>query len=110
MLHECGGEIVANRVGPKGQVVIEKGIRERLGVEAGWLALQQLVGDHVEIYFIPPEHNESLAGILAPYIKHHFPTEADLRAAREAAWLERAREEMASDDEGGQRSSGDHTA
>lgn len=89
---------MAHRIGPKGQIVIEKRIRERLGVEAGWLAIQQLVGDHVEIYFIPPEHDESLAGILAPHIKNHFPTEDDLCAAREAAWLARAADEMAEDD------------
>src|SRR5712692_10218530 len=60
---------MANVVGPKGQVVIEKEIRDRLGVKPGWQALQLLAGDHVQIYFVPPSHNRSLAGCLAPYVK-----------------------------------------
>ena len=43
-------------VGPKGQVVVEKEIRDRLGIAPGWRALQSLVGDHVETRFFPPEH------------------------------------------------------
>jgi bifunctional DNA-binding transcriptional regulator/antitoxin component of YhaV-PrlF toxin-antitoxin module len=54
-------------VGPKGQVVIEKAIRSRLGVRRGALAIQTLMGDHVEIRFLPPEHGESLFGTLSVY-------------------------------------------
>ena len=54
-------------VGAKGQVVIEKGIRDRLGVGAGWQTVQTLVDDHVEIRFVPPEHDRSLFGALAQY-------------------------------------------
>jgi hypothetical protein len=49
--------------------VISKAIRDRLGVKPGWQALQLLVGDHVEVYFVPPPHNRSLVGCLAPYLK-----------------------------------------
>jgi len=45
-------------------VVIEKWIRDQLGVEPGSLAVQQRVGDHVEIAFLPPEHERSLRGTL----------------------------------------------
>lgn len=82
---------MSHRVGTKGQVVIEKPIRDALGVEPGWIALQQLVDDHVEIYFIPPEHDESLAGVLAPYIIVSV-SEADYDDARERAWQEHVRE------------------
>lgn len=54
------------KVGSKGQVVIEKAFRERLGVEPGWQAVQRLVDDHVEIYFVPPASTKSLKGTLAP--------------------------------------------
>jgi AbrB family looped-hinge helix DNA binding protein len=54
-------------VGPKGQVVIEKAIRDRLGVKPGAVAIQTLVGDRVEIRFLPPEHGESFFGALAAY-------------------------------------------
>ena len=82
------------RVGTKGQVVIEKEIRDRLGVEPGATALQRLVDDHVEIYFIPPVelHNRSLRGILkAPGDPILSPEE--WHAAKERAWDEAAREE-----------------
>ena len=50
-----------HKVGPKGQVVIKKEIRDKLGVEPGWEALQFLVNDHVEVYFLPPR-TQPLAG------------------------------------------------
>jgi bifunctional DNA-binding transcriptional regulator/antitoxin component of YhaV-PrlF toxin-antitoxin module len=69
------GYIMAHLVGPKGQVVIEKEIRDRLGVQPGWQAVQLLVDNHVRIYFIPPEHNRSLRGILQPFIQRQAPPE-----------------------------------
>ena len=85
-------------VGPKGQIVIAKEIRDRLGVKPGWLALQLLVDDHLEVRFLPPEHNESLAGILAPYIDEAV-TESlankDWREISDAAWEAAARERAA---------------
>ena len=74
-----------NKVGAKGQVVIEKAIREQLGIEEGYVAVQRIVGDRVEIRFHPPEHNQSLLGILAPWVKQPL-TQAELDAARERAW------------------------
>ena len=41
-------------VGRKGQVVIAKEIRDRLGIEPGWVAVQRMVEGHVEIHFLPP--------------------------------------------------------
>lgn len=75
------------KVGPKGQVVIAKEIRDRLGVPPGWVAAQEVVDDHVELYFLPPEHNRSLAGMLKPYPRRSLSTEADLDRAREEAWV-----------------------
>jgi len=83
---------VANRVGSKGQVVIEKEIRDELGIEPGWRALQMLVDGHVEIYFIPPPHNDSLAGILAPYTDARIPDDDAFHEATEWAWSEHAKE------------------
>lgn len=68
---------MATAVGTKGQVVIEKQIRDRLGVKPGWRAVQVLVGDHVEVYFIPPPHNRSLRGCLAPYVGSAPPPEEE---------------------------------
>ena len=77
---------MAYLVGTKGQVVIAKEIREHLGVKPGWVALQRLVDDRVEIYFLPPEHHESLKGNLASYLKAHVPAGEAWEQAREAAW------------------------
>lgn len=76
-----------NKVGPKGQIVIEKAIRERLGVEHGYVAVQTVVDDHVEIRFYPGEHHRSLLGILA---RPDQPVLADeeLSAAGEQAWMQ----------------------
>ena len=72
-------------VGSKGQVVIAKDIRDRLAIEPGWSALQRIVGDHVEVYFVPPEHRRSLRGSLAGHIKAHVPV-IDWEKARRRAW------------------------
>ena len=65
-------------VGQKGQVVIEKEIRDQLGIAAGWHTVQSLVGDHVEIRFIPPEHERSLFGVLSSYAGRAVPYDDDL--------------------------------
>ena len=77
---------MAYLVGPKGQVVIAKEIREQLGIQPGWIALQRLVGDRVEIYFLPPEHNRSLKGSLSQHIQTHIPPGEAWDQAREKAW------------------------
>ena len=77
---------MAYTVGPKGQVVIAKEIRERLGIEPGWIALQRMVGERVEIYFLPPEHRRSLKGSLADYIQTPVPPGEAWDRARQVAW------------------------
>ena len=83
---------MANKVGPKGQIVIEKAIREQLGIEPGYMAVQTLVGDHVEIRFYPEEHNRSLLGILRPWVKQPL-TDDELEDAIERAWAEAVKED-----------------
>ncbi len=72
-------------VGSKGQVVIAKEIRDRLGIGPGWVAMQRVTNDHVEMHFLPPDHNESLKGSLAPYVRRESRPE-DWDGARERAW------------------------
>ena len=87
-------------VGPKGQVVIAKGVRDRLGIQPGWLALQRIVDDHVEIYFLPPEHGESLKGSLARYSDVRIGVGKEWEEARTAAWAQAVTERMGGGDGG----------
>ncbi len=77
-------------VGPKGQIVVAKELRERLGVKPGWIALQRLAGDHIEVHFVPPEHEASLKGSLARHIRARVSPEG-WDVARERAWKRASR-------------------
>lgn len=81
---------MGNRVGPKGQVVISKPTRDLLDIRPGFEALEQVVGDHVELRFIPPPHERSLKGSLAAELRRR--PRGPLAKAREAAWSRAARE------------------
>ncbi len=76
-------------VGQKGQVVIAKEIRDRLGIGPGWRAIQRIVGDRVELTFVPPRHTRSLRGALAAKLQSR-PVDLE---AEEAAWEREARRE-----------------
>jgi hypothetical protein len=78
-------------VGPKGQVVIDREIRERLGVEPGWEAVQILAPDHVKLFFVAPPHRRSLKGRLEKYVHRRLETEVQWDQARGAAWEEASR-------------------
>jgi hypothetical protein len=78
-------------VGPKGQVVIAKEIRDKLGVAPGWVALQRLAGDHAEVYFVPPPHHRSLKGSLTRFTKVKVPPGRGWVEARKTAWAAESR-------------------
>lgn len=82
---------MANTVGEKGQLVIEKPIRQALGIKPGSMAVQVLRDDHVEIRFYPPAHNRSLKGVLADKIRG-TPGDRDWREVQEEAWRAAAEE------------------
>ena len=55
---------MASSVGERGQITIEKAIREELGVYTGDLAVQRVEDGKVVIEFVPAPHRRSLKGIL----------------------------------------------
>lgn len=85
---------MSTMVGKKGQVVVEKPWRDALRVEPGSIAVQKVVDDHLEIRFYPPEHDQSLAGVLSEEIKRPLPAE-DWDQVRQAAWEDAAQARFA---------------
>ena len=73
-----------SRVGERGQVTIEKAIREELGVYAGDQALQRVEDGRVVIEFVPAPHRRSLAGALRDKVNRRPPDES-WSALRDAA-------------------------
>jgi len=61
---------LASRVGERGQITIEKSIREDLGVYAGDQAIQRIEDGRVVIEFVPAAHRRSLAGALRAKVTH----------------------------------------
>lgn len=60
---------MASSVGERGQITIEKAIREELGVYAGDLAFQRVEDGKVIIEFVPAPHARSLAGSLRDIVR-----------------------------------------
>lgn len=76
---------MASRVGERGQITLEKSIREELGIFAGDEAIQRVEDGRIVIEVIPGRHSRSLAGAAAPHITRHPPDEA-WEVLRDAAW------------------------
>jgi hypothetical protein len=62
----------------------------KLGISAGWRAIQRIEDDKVVISFIPPKHNRSLAGILRDATTVRIETEDEMHDAIEKAWEQEA--------------------
>lgn len=75
---------MASTVGERGQVTIEKAIREELGVYAGDLAVQRVEDGKVIIEFLPAPHTRSLAGSLRDKVTR-WPADEDWATLRVAA-------------------------
>ncbi|MFN3982347.1 MAG: AbrB family transcriptional regulator [Caldilinea sp.] len=67
--------------------MIEKAIREQLGIEEGYVSVQTVIGDRIEIRFHPPEDNQLLRGILACPGQPVFDEET-FEEAVERVWIE----------------------
>jgi hypothetical protein len=63
-------------------------MREKLGIQSGCVAIQTVVGDHVEMRFFPPEHDRSLAGSLHLYARGPVAVYAREKEAGRNAQLE----------------------
>jgi AbrB family looped-hinge helix DNA binding protein len=75
---------MASTVGERGQITIEKAIREELGVDAGDQAVQRVENGRVVIEFVPAPHRRSLAGALRDKVRR-VPDDESWEAIREVA-------------------------
>ena len=92
---------MATKVGTKGQFVIEKRLRDELGIGPGWMAVQRAVDGQLRVSFVPPVHEESLFGILSHYAdKVPPPSEEEIAEAAAIGMADEwARSEGLLDDE-----------
>ena len=74
-----------SRVGDRGQITIEKAIREELAVYAGDQAVQWVEDGRLIVAFVPAPHDRSLAGALADQVTTRPPDEEDWTAIIESA-------------------------
>jgi AbrB family looped-hinge helix DNA binding protein len=79
---------MGSRVGERGQITIEKSIREELGIFAGDETVQRVEGGRIVIEVVPGRHRRSLAGSLRDKVGRTPPDES-WEALRDAAWATR---------------------
>lgn len=76
---------MSSRVGDRGQITIEKAIREELAIYAGDETVQRVEGGRIVIEVIPGRHRRSLAGALRGKTTRK-PDDETWPALRDAAW------------------------
>ena len=60
---------MVSRVGERGQITIEKSIREELGIYAGDQTVQRVEDGRIVIDVVPGRHRRSLAGSLKERVR-----------------------------------------
>ena len=68
--------IMASRVGERGQITIEKAIREELGIYSGDETVQRVEDGRIVIEVVPGRHRRSLAGSLSGKVTRQPKDEA----------------------------------
>jgi AbrB family looped-hinge helix DNA binding protein len=76
---------MTSRVGERGQITIEKSIREELAICGGDETVQRVEGGRIVIEVIPGRHRRSMAGALRDKVGRR-PTDESWAALRDAAW------------------------
>jgi AbrB family looped-hinge helix DNA binding protein len=76
---------MTSRVGERGQITIEKTIRDELAIYAGDETVQRVEDGRIVIEVIPGRHRRSVAGSLREKVRR-MPVEESWDALRDAAW------------------------
>lgn len=81
-----------NVVGERFQLTIDKKVRERLGIRPGDRAVEWVEDGRLVVVFLPPEHNESMLGIVKRYVSGPIEPITDWQRVKDDAWDARASE------------------
>ncbi len=76
---------MGSRVGERGQITIEKAIREELAIYAGDETVQRVEDGRIVIELVPGRHRRSLAGSLRDKVGRQ-PADETWEALRDASW------------------------
>lgn len=76
---------MTSKVGERGQITIEKSIREELAIYAGDETVQRVEGGRIIIEVVPGRHRRSLAGALREKVGR-IPDDEAWEVLRRAAW------------------------
>ncbi|MGH2444574.1 MAG: AbrB/MazE/SpoVT family DNA-binding domain-containing protein [Candidatus Limnocylindria bacterium] len=76
---------MTSRIGERGQITIEKAIREELGIYAGDEAVQRIEDGRIVVEVVPGRHGRSLAGSLKGKASRR-PSDESWEALRRSAW------------------------
>ena len=76
---------MTSRVVERGQITIEKAIREELGIYAGDETVQRIEHGRIVIEVVPGRHRRSLAGSLKDRVGR-TPDDESWDTLRDAAW------------------------
>lgn len=82
---------MANVVGERFQITIDKRVRRELGIKPGDRAVEHVIDGRLVVDFIPAVHRESLRGI---FRRPGQPAVTDWQDLRDRAWSMRTAEIM----------------
>ena len=80
---------MANVVGERYQITIEKAVREQLGIKPGDRAVERVGDGRLVVDFVPAPHSDSLFGI---FRGPRRPPVTDWQDVRDGAWRARVAE------------------
>lgn len=87
---------MANVVGDRYQITIDKRVRTELGIRPGDRAIERVEDGRLVVTFMPAPHSESLLGV---FRRPGAPRVADWDEVKDRAWRARTAEVLNSDDE-----------
>ena len=85
---------MAGKVGPRGQITIDKALRDKLGVKPKDIAVQEVVNGKLVVYFLPAPHRRSLRGILKAKPRKPWKDWSEMQEIIEGAVAEEVMQRM----------------